>query len=218
LDGVGTLFIKNIHFLGLEAQENLALYIRYGYYTIFKSDQKMVSDVRIICSSNQNLSLLVQEGKFSKSLFQELKHTMISMPSLLTLPDDELGLLAEGFTQQSLVSDDLQHILLLTEKEKSSLVTNRPVSLQDLKDRVQQMIIKKSKKNMINHDIEWDPTYNTTDPDLVAAAKLGKQALKDPKMMILLWNKFKNQNKISTFLGVNRSSVNRRCKEYNLVD
>ena len=30
-------------------------------------------------------------------------------------------------------------------------------------------------------------------------------------------NKFeKNQNRIATFLGVNRSSVNRRCKDYNL--
>ena len=29
--------------------------------------------------------------------------------------------------------------------------------------------------------------------------------------MTCLWNKFKNQNKIATLLGVNRSSVNRRC-------
>jgi len=33
----------------------------------------------------------------------------------------------------------------------------------------------------------------------------------------MLWNKFNNQNKIAAFLGVNRSSVNRRCREYNLL-
>ena len=46
---------------------------------------------------------------------------------------------------------------------------------------------------------------------------IGKKALKDPQIMSLLWEKFeKNQNRIATFLGVNRSSVNRRCKDYNL--
>jgi hypothetical protein len=217
LDSVGTLFIKNIHFLDMETQENLASFIRYGHYSVFKSEKKMVSDVRIICSSNQNLSLLVQAGKFSKALFQELKTTTLSMPSLISLPEDELQALAEGFTQQVVVSDALQHILELTEREKNLLVINRPMSLQELKNRVQQLLVKKSKKNLIYQEVEFDPAYDVADPDLIAAARLGKQALKDQRIMILLWNKFKNQNKISAFLGVNRSSVNRRCKEYNLI-
>ena len=47
--------------------------------------------------------------------------------------------------------------------------------------------------------------------------KQNANALKDPKIMVMLWNKFKNQNKIANILGVNRSSVNRRCKEYGLI-
>ena len=139
------------------------------------------------------------------------------MPSLVSLPEDELQALAEGFTQQVVVSDALQHILELTEREKNLLVINRPMSLQELKNRVQQLLVKKSKKNLIYQEVEFDPAYDVADPDLIAAARLGKQALKDQRIMILLWNKFKNQNKISAFLGVNRSSVNRRCKEYNLI-
>jgi len=217
LNGVGTLFIKNIHFLDLETQDALALFIRYGFYTILKSDQKVASDVRIICSSNQNLSSLTQAGKFSKELFQELKTTTLSMPSLIELPEDELQTLADGFTQQALTNDALDHILLLNDKEKKSFLNNRPISLQELKTRIQQLLIKKSKKNMIYQEVAFNNAYDVTDPDLIAAARLGKQALKDQRVMILLWNKFKNQNKISTFLGVNRSSVNRRCKEYNLL-
>jgi DNA-binding NtrC family response regulator len=217
LHGVGTLFIKDIHFLDLETQESLALFIRYGYYTVFKSDQKMVSDVRIICSSNQNLSMLAQEGKFSKALLNELKATSLSMPSLVALPEDELQSLADGFIEQALSSDALQHMMALTDKEKNSLVANRPASLQDLKTRIQQLLLKKSKKNLVDQDIVFNADYDTSDPDIIAAARLGKQALKDQKTMTFLWNKFKNQNKISAFLGVNRSSVNRRCKEYNLL-
>ena len=53
-------------------------------------------------------------------------------------------------------------------------------------------------------------------PDIAQAVRLGKKALQDPQSMAILWNKFRNQNKIATLLGVNRSSVNRRCQEYNL--
>jgi len=217
LDNVGTLFIKNIHYLDMETQEYLATFLRSGMYNQFKSDQKIASDVRIICSSNQNLSLLVQSGKFSKALFQELKSTTITMPSLLTLSENELHSLTEGFTQQAVVTNELQHVLALTDKEKISLTDDRPVSLQELKTRIQHILVKKSKKNQIYQEVAFNPTYDITDPDLVEAARLGKKALKDPRIMIMLWNKFQNQNKISHFLGVNRSSVNRRCKEYNLI-
>lgn len=217
LDNVGTLFIKNIHFLDLETQEYLATFIKTGFYNQFKSDQKISSSVRIICSTNQNLTLLVQEGKFSKALLHELQSTIVTMPSLLTLPEEELHTLTDGFTQQALMSDALQHVLALTDKEKNLVVDDRPMSLQDLKARVQHLLVKKSKKNQIYQEVAFDPAYDITDPDLIEAARLGKRALKEPRVMVLLWNKFKNQNKIAFFLGVNRSSVNRRCREYNLL-
>src|SRR5581483_650380 len=217
LHSVGTLFIKNIHFLDMETQENLAILIRYGYYFVFKSDKKVMCDVRIVCSSNKNLALLAQEGKFSKALLEELKATTLTLPSLITLPHNELQALAQGYSQQAVISDDLRHVLELTEKEKTALAENRPASLQELKNRVHHLLVKKSKKNLIYQDVEFNTVHETADPDLIVAARLGKQALKDPRIMMLLWNKFKNQNKISAFLGVNRSSVNRRCKEYNLI-
>ena len=65
--------------------------------------------------------------------------------------------------------------------------------------------------------MHFDPTLEINDPELIKAAQLGKDCLKDSKIMAMLWNKFKNQNKIASFVGVNRSSINRRCKEYNLV-
>lgn len=217
LDTVGTLLIKNIHFLDLETQEYLATFIRTGFYNQFKSDQKIASNVRIICSSTQNLALLAQEGKFSKVLFQELRATTITMPPLLTLPENELRALTEGFTQQALMSDAFKHVLELSDREKRILTDDRPVSLQDLKTRVQNILVKKSKKNQIYQEVSFNPAYDITDPDLIEAARLGKKALQEPRIMALLWNKFKNQNKIAFFLGVNRSSVNRRCKEYNLL-
>ncbi len=218
LDGIGTLFIRNVHLLDLETQEYLAEFIRYGFFRVFKSEHKIPSNVRIICSSNHNLSILVQEGKFSQTLFNELKQTTLEMPSLITLPEDELATLAEGFSEQAIVNQTYKNLLSLSEKDKHRIAHQRPASLQELRAKVQQILVTKSKQSEIYHETQFDPAYEVSDPELMQAARLGKRALKDQKMMTLLWNKFKNQNKIASFLGVNRSSVNRRCKQYNLEE
>ncbi|HSW74199.1 MAG TPA: sigma 54-interacting transcriptional regulator [Candidatus Limnocylindria bacterium] len=216
LSTTGTLFIQNIHFLDLETQEHLAEYIKFGVYRIFKSEHTLASNVRVICSSTQNLQAMVQEGTFSKNLLAELKKTTLVMPSLLTLPEDELATLANGFIEQTIKTHDLKNLLELSEREQNKLATQRPISLQELKERIQQLLTNKSKKNHIYDQAQLDPAFQTSDPHLIEAARLGKQALKDYKTMVMLWDKFKNQAKIATFLGVNRSSVNRRCKEFNL--
>jgi len=77
--------------------------------------------------------------------------------------------------------------------------------------------MQKSRTHNIDIEKTLDPAYQVSDPNLMEIARLGKHALKDEKAMTILWNKFKNQNKIAVFLGVNRSSVNRRCKDYNLL-
>lgn len=218
LNETGTLFIKNIHLLDLETQQYLAEFIKYGFYRIYKSEQKEPSNVRIICSTSQDLHTLVQQGSFTQALFNELNKTTISMPSLLTLPEDELNMLADGFTEQAIKTQTFKNILTLSHKDKSKLAHARPASLQELKTKVQQLLTQKSKDNQIYHETQFDPAYEVTDPELVEAARLGKHALKDPKIMHMLWSKFKNQNKIASFLGVNRSSVNRRCKDYGLCE
>jgi transcriptional regulator with PAS, ATPase and Fis domain len=215
LNSNGTLFIENIHFMNLETQDCLAELLKTGFYRTFKSDTHAPSNARIICSSNQNLQVLVHEGLFSKALFAELKKNALYMPSLITLPEEELYSLADGFTQQALTMNDFKTLFELTENEKHKIAHQRPISLHALKKRIQQLMVEKSKKNHIYQETQFDPAYTVSDPTLIQAARLGKHALKDHKIMTMLWQKFKNQNQIASFLGVNRSSVNRRCKAYN---
>lgn len=217
LNKKGTLVIKNIHFLDLESQNNLAECIKYGFYKVFKSNKKVQTDVRIIATSNQDLRLMVQEGTFSQALYNELKHTSLTMPSLLTLGSTEIDSLVEGFADQALAEDNSAKIINLTDKEKTNIFKEKPASLHELKRTVENIIVAKSKNNNTYEKTKFNPAYNITDPQLAQAAQMGKHALKDAKIMSILWNKFKNQNKIAEFLGVNRSSVHRRCKDYGLL-
>lgn len=216
LDNTGTLFIQNIEYLDRETQQYLAEFISFGYFHKFKGDQKVFSNVRIICSSSKDLLQLVHEGTFSEALFSELEHTSLTMPSINELSEPEIHALAHGFAEQIVTGDTYKNLLSLTDKDTSKLYDDRPLSLHAFKERVHQLLVQKSNKHNISEVTKFDPAYNVTDPDIAHAVRLGKKALKDPQAMTLLWNKFKSQSKIATLLGVNRSSVNRRCQEYNL--
>jgi len=217
LDGRGTLFIKDIHLLDLDCQEYLAEFIRYGMYRVYKSEECKQSNVRIICSSNQDISRLLKEDKFSPTLFAELEHATFSMPTLSSLPKEELHSLSDGFSQQAVASNTFNNLLALTDKDKDKLTKMQPASLHELRNRVKQLIVQKAEKSNMQQETTINPTHETNDPMLMHAVQLGKHALKDKKIMTLLWQKFdKNQNKIAEFLGVNRSSVHRRCRLYHL--
>ena len=216
LNGSSTIFIQNIHYLNIEAQEYLAEFIKFGFFRIFKSEQKVSSNVRIICSATQTLNALVSEGKFSEKLFKELNKTSLNMPSLLTLTSDELKNLVSGYASQSVKDTALKTFYELTEKEFNKIFKAKPSSLKELKSKIQLVLKEKSQGSVNIQEEQFDPDFDISDPATAEAARLGKHALKDPKILGHLLNKFKNQNKIATFLGVNRSSVNRRCKEYGL--
>jgi len=218
LDNRGTLFIKDIHLLDLTCQEYLAEFIASSLYFVYRSSQRKSSNVRIICSSNQNISHLIKQNKFSPLLFAELEYVTLRMPSLSSLSKEELNTLADGFSQQAVSSNTFKNLLALTDKDKIKLAQTEPASLKELKSRVKQVLMQKAEKSNIYQETKFDPAYEVSYPELIGAARLGRYALKDKKIMTMLWEKFnKNQNKIAEFLGVNRSSVHRRCKLYNLI-
>lgn len=217
LDQTGTLLIKNIDLLDQETQEKLAEYLRTGSYTLHKSEQKAWSNVRILCSTSQPMQTAANEGTLNKNLWSILQKSVLSFLNLALLPEQELIELINGLAEQAIKSQAFKNMLELSDKEKNKILSKRPDSLHELKNKVQNALVQKSKKNQIFDETEFDPAYTITDPELVEAARLGKHALRNAQIMALLWNKFKNQNQIATFLGVNRSSVNRRCKDYKLT-
>ncbi len=210
----GTLFIKDIHYLDITTQSYLTEFISCGWYRLYASEQTVSSNTRIIYSSHQKLSDLVQKGRFSPELYRLLKKESVTIPSLLTLPTKEQESLTTGFADMLINSYTVKNIFALTEKEKQKILELQPATLQELKSRVEQMLLKKADTMPVISKTHFNNGFE--DPELILAGRLGKQALKDEHIMAMLWEKFKNQNKIALFLGVNRSSVNRRFKAFQI--
>jgi transcriptional regulator of aromatic amino acid metabolism len=196
----------------------LAEYLRTGYFKVLRSDRKVAANVHFMCASSKNLAQLVDKKLFSSSLYNQLSTMTLSLPALLTLPEEEITLLAEQYAEQAVKSKALTPLFDLTDKDKHYLLEQRPVSLHALKELVLELVQQKGQHTKGSTHNIFDPAYGITDPKVVAAIRLGKHALKDPQSLSILWQTFKSQSKIATLLGVNRSSVNRRCREYNLIE
>lgn len=215
----GTLLIKNIEHLDIMSQQKLAYFIRYGIFTPLKSEQRKFSDVRIICSTERNAQELVQRGQLTPELYKELQKSSLTLPSLLNLDQADLSDLIDGFMHQALQDNSKQNFAPLNIKDKDLLFQKRVESISEFKKKIHNLMMLKSQEQSISQEmLSTKKSFDTaTCPELQLAAQLGKDALKDSKLMSILWDKLGSQTKIADLLGVNRSSVNRRCKDYNLV-
>ncbi|HBL98614.1 TPA: hypothetical protein DDZ86_03155 [Candidatus Dependentiae bacterium] len=223
LNGTGTLFIEGVHLLALETQKYLAEFLRYGSFRRLKGDHRYFSDVRVICSSNHDLTQLANKGLFSSELLQELRRSNLAIPVPEKLSRAEFDELVAGISTQLTAESPFKNMLILDEREITLLFEQKFQSIDDLKKRVHALILSKSQAkkldlpstNLTSDDI-IDLHNGSPDEELNKILLLGKKALKDRAALTYLWNKFKSQTKIATLLNVNRSSVNRRCKEFEL--
>jgi transcriptional regulator with PAS, ATPase and Fis domain len=213
----GTIFLKNIHLLSLETQEKIAHYLKFGVYSMLGDKKQFRSSAHIICSCPFNMESLVKKEKFSENLYREIQTTTLSFPPLISLSQHELHSIIGDFSDGLVRENTFKKFLSLNSKEKREFVQKTPTSITQLKHKIREFLIKKSKEKNIYDDINFHHEYNTKETFLIQAAQLGKQALKDKKLMQMLWEKFGNQSEIALLLNVNRSSVNRRLKDYSLV-
>jgi len=218
LHKVGTLFVQNIHLLSLKLQKKLLELIVSGKFSPLKSDATIEADVLLIVSTTQNLQELVNHGLFLKELFFELRKFSVWLPALTILPEEELLDLVENLRSQLVYTKIYKNLLLFSQTDKNKLLELGCVSISELKTKIQGIILKKTKKQSgFTASSIIDPAFNVTDFDLIEVARLGKNALKDPKKLAMLLNKFKyNQSKVALFLNVNRSTVSRKCAQFGL--
>lgn len=215
LDDRSTLFIENIDHADLAVQQAIANFIRTGSFRFLGREHQ--SDARIIVSSTQDLPYLASQNLFCKDLLTELQKNTVALPSLLSLPAEEFLELVDGYAQHITQGQEYRKLLSLSPREKDALLQHRPVSLQALKKKVHMLLLQKTKQPLSEDELN-NSTQLIEDTDLAHAARLGKQALRDQRIMTMLWNKLKNPASIASFLGVNRTSVYRRIKAYHLGD
>ncbi len=219
----GTLLIQNVDRLDHTTQDRLADFLKYGVYSPIRSTIQCQSTIRIICTTSNDVHTLLHNHELSARLYEELQPSMMRLPDIHTFSSEETSNLIDYIAANDEVERGaLEQAMTLNKEEKTVLLEKPFNSFYELKQEVKGKVAqrKQALKKVTQTREVVVPGFALhlidTHPELLRAAQLGKEALKDKKLMTLLWKTFGCQSLIAEYLGVNRSSVNRRCKEYGL--
>jgi two-component system NtrC family response regulator len=92
----GTLFLDEIGDLPMELQAKLLRFLQERVIDRIGGRKEIPVDVRIICATHQNLSSLIQEGRFREDLYYRVSEITIDIPPLKDREGDAL-VLAKAF-------------------------------------------------------------------------------------------------------------------------
>lgn len=135
----GSLFLDEIAELPLNMQVKLLRVLQDKQVRPLGSDQEIDVDFRIISASHQNLTGLVQQGKFRQDLFFRLHVIDVVLPPLRERGQDIL-LLADHFIQQVCDEWDLPVKSLSKAAQQFLLQQHFPGNVRELRNMVERAI------------------------------------------------------------------------------
>lgn len=210
----GTLFIEHVERLSLETQELLARFFTTGLFSSFYSKQRSSSNAIVICSSQENLKQLVEQGLFSAALYEELMLNVLELPLLATMPKEQVKELIHGISHQVLKEPLGADASILSEKSVDQLLTQLPESICALRQQVKDLV--EAQLPQQETPLLVDAGFDDVDVVVAQARRLGRAVLKNKQLFSVLVASLKSYARVAEILDVDRTTVYRTCKKYNL--
>lgn len=88
----GTLFLDEVGDLSLEAQAKLLRFLEEGEFYRVGGTKKLRIQTRVVSATNQDLDLMIGQGRFRKDLYFRLGVIKVQIPSLNQRPEDIIPL------------------------------------------------------------------------------------------------------------------------------
>jgi DNA-binding NtrC family response regulator len=135
----GTLFLDEVSALPQSLQAKLLRLLEDGSYRRLGGTQELVSEARIVSSSNADLPRLVAEGRFRADLYYRLNVIELHIPPLRARREDIIPL-AEHYLAQ-LARGASHRVPSLTPAARAALSEHRwPGNVRELRNRVQRAL------------------------------------------------------------------------------
>lgn len=211
----GTIFLDEIGEMNKAAQMALLRVIQERRIMRLGDDKYLPVDVRIITATNKNLAQLVADGEFREDLYYRINVLPLQLPSLKERSGDP-GVLAEHFVH--LFNKRFQREVVLSEEAKNMINAYEwPGNIRQLLNVMERIVIVAKEKVVSGTLLE---TMLDASP-LQHSPKLSRPALKEidlekDKILRVLEETNYNQKEASRRLGINRSTLYRKLKAYNI--
>lgn len=212
----GTVFLDEIGEMNKLAQTSLLRVIQEKQIMRLGDDKYLPVDVRIIAATNKNLAQLVANGDFREDLYYRINVLPLPLPSLKERSGDA-GVLAEHFIRIFNKKFQREATLAADAKELINGYEWRG-NIRELLNVMERMVIV-SKEKVITADFMetmFDISPDSQTQKALPATIEAEECLEKTKILRILKETNYNQKEASKRLGINRSTLYRKLKSYNI--
>lgn len=207
----GTVFLDEVSEMPLFLQSKLLRFLETKTFRRIGGTRDIKVDVRIIAATNRDLEKNVREGLFRDDLYYRLNVMPIKIPPLRERPED-IPFLAEFFLNE--VVKHLNKRSLSFEKEALDTLIGYswPGNIRELKNVIERAAILCQGQVITRENLLLERVRKEEDSTLLTLQDVEKLHIK--KVLEYTGN---NRTKTAQILGISRSTLNEKIKNYNLI-
>jgi len=215
----GTLFLDEIADLSMESQAKLLNVLGENKIEPLGSSNFIPVDVRVIASTNRNLTELISEGKFREDLFHRLNVLTLVLPPLRNRKEDVPELVCH-FTKEISLKNDMP-VKTFTPKALEYLSSLKwPGNVRELKNTIERLIILSDSDVIDRKNIEAENRSYSSEMDKLINSESTLRDFQDISEKIFIERKLNENNwnisKTAEALDIQRSHLYTKIKQFNI--
>ncbi len=219
---MGTLFLDEVGELSQPAQVKLLRFLQEREFRRIGENVNRTVDVRIIAATNKDLNRMMQEGKFREDLYYRLNVFFLYMPPLRERRETIPNLIRLSLHRYNQLFD--KHVISIS-KAAEALLANYdfPGNIRELENIIEHAIVLAETNEITERDLPELLTRNrlllsgplessnSSSNDILTLAEMEQQHI----TRALELTNF-NYTDASKRLGISRSTLWRKIKDYNI--
>lgn len=220
----GTIFLDEISEIPLNLQGKLLRVIQESEVMRVGHDKIIPINIRIICATNKDLKILVREGKFREDLYYRLCVLQLHLPPLSNRGNDVL-LLVDQFMNSYASNFSKGQINLSSEAQKLFLSYSWDGNIRELRNICEQLVVlnetgiisSQEVSSILSFDaIKKIESSSVPKHSFTNDISLNRKEVERDLILKALKESNYNKTKAASLLGMNRTTLWKKLKEYDI--
>lgn len=209
----GTIFLDEIGEMDKLAQTSLLRIIQERRVMRVGGNKYLPIDVRIIAASNKNLAQLVHNGHMREDLYYRINVLPLELPALKDRPGDAL-LIANHFLSQ--YNSAFNRNIILSKQAKAFIETYEwPGNVRELRNYIERLVVT-VKESVVTAEAASQMLATIKKVSIQPAANTENKDAEKMKILDMLLETHYNQKETAKRLGMDRSTLYRKMKTFNI--
>jgi two-component system nitrogen regulation response regulator NtrX len=214
-----TIFLDEISDLSIEAQGKLINVLNENAIEPLGSNETVSIDVRLIASTNRNLTDLIAEGKFREDLYHRINVISINVPPLRERKED-IPLFIEYFSNEICKLNNLPAKKFTANAIDYLSSLKWPGNVRELRNTVERLIILVDSETIDKSMIEVEEQKFFSEFDKFVNADISLHEFQGLTEKMFIEQKLRENNwnisKTAEAINIQRSHLYTKIKQYNI--